>query len=1444
MIFERFSFEPRLHPLDHHNAHRMPSFSRSVSAVVAVVCLGNLTFAQSHFAFTSGTGSNATVIVPTSANPNISGTPLASGDEIGAFTPSGLCVGASVWGGSNMAITVWGASLSPPLPGIQSGEAMSYRIWRQSSNTEFSNVSVTYSNTVPATNWDGLYHENGIYVLTSISAMAAPAVKYVVTSNSYSVAAGSSVTISAQLADVGNNPVPTSGKIVAWSSTNGGTFGNPSSATNGSGIAAVTFTTSATVGTVHVVTATDNTSLVGTCPSITTIAQLSISVTVAATNVTLTSAQLNGTVNPNGSSTSYYFEYGTSTSYGTQTGSASAGSGTNAMTVNAAVSGLTPGTLYHYQVVATNGAGTSRGSDMTFTTTAIAPTVATVAASNVATATAQLNGTVNPNGLSTTYYFEYGTSTSYGTQSSVTSSGSGANSLTVNATVSGLTPATMYHYRVVATNSAGTSQGSDMAFTTATAALAPSAETVAVTNITLTGAQLNGTVNPNGTSTTYYFEYGTTTSYGTQTTVTSAGSGTSASSVNAVLSGLIPATVYHYRVVATNSGGTSQGSDLTFTTVLRPTAITLAATNATLTGAQLNGTVNPNGASTTYYFEYGTTTSYGTQTNTAIAGSGTSALGVNAVLSGLTPTTLYHYRVVATNSVGTIQGSDMTVTTGLGPSAATLAATNVTLSGAQLNGTINPNGSSTTYYFEYGTTTGYGAQTTNTSAGSGTSPSSVNTIVSGLTPSSFYHYRVVAANSVGMSQGSDMTFTTALPPIATTLAATNVTLTGAQLNGTINPNGSSTTYYFEYGTTTGYGTQTSSAVAGSGTSALSVNAVMNGLISATVYHFRAVATSNTGSSQGSDMTFTTGTTPVGPTAVTVAATTITIAGAQLNGSVNPNGSSTTYYFEYGTTTSYGTQTGSASAGSGTSALSLNAIVNGLTSSTLYHYRIVATNSTGVSQGSDMTFMTAGVAPTVATFAASNVAPTTAQVNGTVNPNGSSTTYYFEYGTTTSYGTRTSSTGAGSGTTVSSVNSALSGLSPVTVYHYRVVASNGGGTSQGSDMTFTTALSPTASTLAASSVTLTGALLNGAVSPNGASTTYYFEYGTTASYGTQTGSASAGSGSRVINYVSAFLSGLTPAALYHYRVVATNSGGTSQGNDTTFATVLSPTATTILATNLSLTTAQVNGAVNPNGASTTYYFEYGTTSGYGTQTSGASAGSGMDASNVNAVLSGLTPATLYHYRVVAANSAGAGRGGDVTFMTVLLPTATTLAPTNFTGTSARLNGTVNPNGSSTSYYFEYGTTTSYGTQTSSGNVGSGTTASNVSAVVNGLTPFLSYHYRLVATNSLGTRWGDDATFLLTAVDEKPDGLPHAYRLGQNYPNPFNPSTTIEYALPKAATVLLRVFNELGQVVAALAEGLKQPGVYRVSWNPSLPSGVYFYRLEASDFFTTKVMILLK
>jgi hypothetical protein len=128
--------------------------------------------------------------------------------------------------------------------------------------------------------------------------------------------------------------------------------------------------------------------------------------TGGASSVTASSAALAGTVDPQGSATSWSFQYGTSMAYGSQTGSCNAGSGTGSVAVSSTLNGLVPATTYHYRLVATNGSVTSTGSDATFTTAMAAPSVTDSPASTVTGNSAVLNASVNPKGDATNYIFQ------------------------------------------------------------------------------------------------------------------------------------------------------------------------------------------------------------------------------------------------------------------------------------------------------------------------------------------------------------------------------------------------------------------------------------------------------------------------------------------------------------------------------------------------------------------------------------------------------------------------------------------------------------------------------------------------------------------------------------------------------------------------------------------------------------------------------------------------------------------------------------------------------------------------------------------------------------------------------------------------------------------------------------------------------------------------------
>jgi hypothetical protein len=206
---------------------------------------------------------------------------------------------------------------------------------------------------------------------------------------------------------------------------------------------------------------------------------------------------------------------------------------------------------------------------------AVAPTATTGPAESITSSSALVRGTVNPGGAATSYYVEFGTTTAYGAHTPSGKAAAGTEPIPVRVGMTGLAPNTTYHYRLVATNSAGTGTGADMTLHTAPAPRRPAVGSRAARDVTTTTATLPASVNPERQPTTVHFQYGTTTAYGAATPDTSIGSGSTSQIVTAPVSGLLPYTRYHFRVVATNATGVTHGRDRSFRTDRLPTAVSI-----------------------------------------------------------------------------------------------------------------------------------------------------------------------------------------------------------------------------------------------------------------------------------------------------------------------------------------------------------------------------------------------------------------------------------------------------------------------------------------------------------------------------------------------------------------------------------------------------------------------------------------------------------------------------------------------------------------------------------------------------------------------------------------------------------------------------------------------------------------------------------------------------
>jgi phosphodiesterase/alkaline phosphatase D-like protein len=530
------------------------------------------------------------------------------------------------------------------------------------------------------------------------------------------------------------------------------------------------------------------------------------------------------------------------------------------------------------------------------------------------------------------------------------------------------------------------------------------------------------------------------------------------------------------------------------------------------------------------------------------------------------------------------------------PTATTGAATDVTSTTATLNATVNLAGGTLVpgvgCYFEYGTSTSYlSVPATCSPTPSGSTNVQVSAAVTGLTASTPYDFQVVLTTLQTLiptvTDGGNQTFTTQASgsgsggsgssPTATTEAASAVTSTTATLNGTVNPGGEPlTACSFNYSSNPalvllGQGTPANCSSTPTGDTAQAVSADITGLTASTTYYYELTATNAAGSSTpGTPTSFTTtassGSTP---TATTSAATSVTGTSATLNGTVNPAGGTvTSCTFQYGTSTSYGSTATCSPTPSGSSSQSVSASVSGLTANTEYHFRVVLVTSGGTADGNDETF-TAQTPPAVDTAQATNVAATSATMNGTVNPNGQTIkTCGFYYGTGASGGFSASqpcSPSTITGSTAQAESANVSGLSPNTTYHYVIAVTTASGETAGSVMTFTTAAgstgagTPTAATESATAVTSGAATVHGTANPAGSSVeACEFEYSASPLPATSLGSGAyapcattpSGTSSQP---VSAQLSGLSAGHTYYYRLLFKTTGGVAVGSILTFTT---------------------------------------------------------------------------------------------------------------------------------------------------------------------------------------------------------------------------------------------------------------------------------------------------
>ena len=487
----------------------------------------------------------------------------------------------------------------------------------------------------------------------------------------------------------------------------------------------------------------------------------------------------------------------------------------------------------------------------------VAPTVVTKPASGISEGMATLNAEITNQGTDavTKCGFYYNTSTDMSYPEVVEANAGSSN---FSAVISNLEPGKTYYYMAYAKSNAGLAEGEVLSF--ATQVVKPKVETRAVSEVTTSGATLNAAIPSNGGSaiTSCGFYYSTSENMSNKQTAEF--SGTPDSLFSVAVSGLQSFTTYYYKAFATNALGSVEGEVMQFTTVIRPSVTTNAATDIYSSSATLNGNVTNHGGTTSTIrgFVYGTSADNLADSVTSGTGSG----AYSKSIAGLAPSTTYYFKAFASNSAGTVYGEvkQFFTKTAVQPTVTTSNATDITSTSATLGGNVTAAGNDpvTVRGFVWGTSSNN--LSNNIESGSGTG--SYTKAITGLSPSTTYYYKAYATNAISTSYGEVKQFTTSSPsmPTVQTNAATSISMTGATLNGNVTSDGGATVTArgFVCGTSASNLNQT--VPSGSGTGSFTytiVGGLLFQLAPSTTYYYKAYATNSAGTAYGELKQFTT-----------------------------------------------------------------------------------------------------------------------------------------------------------------------------------------------------------------------------------------------------------------------------------------------------------------------------------------------------------------------------------------------------------------------------------------------------------------------------------------------------------------------------------------------------------------------------------------------------------
>ncbi len=923
------------------------------------------------------------------------------------------------------------------------------------------------------------------------------------------------------------------------------------------------------------------------------------------------------------------------------------------------LSGLLPETTYHVRAYATNNLGTAYGNDVSFITSPVMPPILTTTkVSAVTSATASTGGTIidDGGGQITIRGICWAITPSPSISDDTTSNGNGTGSYASN--ITGLQPATAYHVRAYATNSAGTSYGNDITFTTDAAA--PTITTTEVYNVTRTTATSGGNITADGGSAVTASGVCWSTSHNPSMGGSHSIDGPVIGNFASSISGLSPDSLYYVRAYAKNSVGASYGSEFSFTTdpVIIPSLITTVVSSVTSSSASSGGNITDDGDGyiTARGVCWATTPLPAISDNKTSDGTDTGSFASS--ITGLLPGTSYHVRAYANNSAGTSYGNDLTFTTdAVLPVITTTAVYDVTQTTATSGGNITADGGSAVTASGVCWSTSHNPSTGGSHSIDGSANGNFASSISGLLPGALYYVRAYATNSVGTSYGDEVSFTTdpVIIPSLTTTVVSSVSSSSASSGGNITDDGGGTISARGvcWATTPAPAISDSKTSDGTGTGSFTSN--ITGLLPGTSYHVRAYATNSAGTAYGNDLVFTTD--AIIPALTTTAAYNISLTSATSGGNITSNGGAVVATSGICWGTSHNPSRAGTHTNDGASIGIFTSSLTGLVPNTLYYVRAYATNSAGTAYGNEVSFTTDPiVVPILTTTAVSFITSSTALSGGNISDDGGGTISARGVCWATTPAPDISDNKTSNGTGTGSFTSSISGLMPGTSYHVRAYATNSAGTAYGNDLVFTTdAVIPVLTTTAAYDITRTSATSGGSIISNGGSTVTVSGVCWSTSHNPSVGGSHTSDGTGSGSFAST-IPDLLPNTLYYIRAYAVNGAGIGYGNELSFTTnpLTFPTVITTAISSVTESTASSGGNITDDGGApiSSRGICWATTATPTILNDKTTDGTGSGF--FNSSITGLNSETTYYVRSYATNSNGTAYGNQLSFTTTPLP----------------------------------------------------------------------------------------------------------------------------------------------------------------------------------------------